>query len=170
MKQLFDKTSVFFLSRKRYKVYKGLKKQFNYLRIRQLKNLYFVGYWRPGYLTNRFNFFETRLKKQLTAKYPQFGFINDYKTNLIALKEFKFSKIPYSSMVNLNVSKTNHGMYDIPGNGMSYDTVYFNLNLAAASAIYGYCQLRKRFLSLIYGGPILATFGVVIKRFMLSFN
>lgn len=127
MKQLFEQTSIFFLNRKcQNKIYKyrGRKKRLSFIHshLKQLKKLYFVGYWQPGYLTNRSNFFDIRLKKQLTARYPQFGFLNDYKINLISLKEFEFTRIPYSSMVNLNAPKVDHGMYNIPGNGMSYDT------------------------------------------------
>lgn len=132
MQQLFDKTNMFYLKvkRKALSIFKQVETvKIPQIVVRQLKKLYFLSYWRPGFLTNRVNFFKTRINKKIKIKLPKFGFLNDYKVNLISLKEFKFSHISYSSLVNLNVSSTIHGLFDIPGNGVSYDTCFLTLIL-----------------------------------------
>lgn len=125
MKQLFAKVNMFYLKLRRNTIYiiRSIKKKnmSNWL-VRQLKKLYFLSHWKPGFLTNRINFFKIRLNKKIQVKLPKFGFLNDYKVNLISVKEFKYAHISYSSLVNLNASNTNFGLFDIPGNGVSYDT------------------------------------------------
>lgn len=121
MKQLFAKTNVFYLSFKPYKHSKLKNKRYI---VRCLKKMYFISQWKPGFLTNRLEFLVTTLNRKVQIRFPKYGFLNDYKTNFVCLKEFKYAKIPYSSLINLNVSNSHQGCFDIPGNGVSYDTFF----------------------------------------------
>lgn len=90
----------------------------------QLKKLYFITKWKAGLLTNRIDYFKSRLLKTNNMRYPKFGFVNDYFVNYVSVRELNYSNVPFSSMVNLNVSDTSCGFFDIPGNGQSYDTYF----------------------------------------------
>lgn len=128
MTQLYNKTNMLYLTFTRF-----VKSKFNESKICNfffgtLKKLYFVSKWKPGLVTNRTNFLETRKLRKLPIRFPKYGFVNDYNTNIVSIKEFKISRVPFSSLINLSASNTFYGFFDIPGNGLSYDTFFLTLN------------------------------------------
>ena len=74
------------------------------------------------------SFFEIRKLRKLPVKFPKYGFVNDYSSNFVCVKELKNVKVPFSSLINLNVSNTFFGFFDIPGSGLSYDTYFLTLS------------------------------------------
>lgn len=128
MNQLYNKTNMLYLTFTRF-----VKSKFNESKIcnfffGNLKKLYFVSKWKPGLITNRTNFLETRKLRKLPVRFPKYGFVNDYNNNIVSVKEFKISRVPFSSLINLSASNTFFGFFDIPGNGLSYDTFFLTSN------------------------------------------
>jgi ribosomal protein S2 len=144
MNQLYNKTNMLYLTFTNFITLNCNTSKIHHFTFGQLKKLYFISKWKPGLLTNRIGFFQLRIFKKLPIRFPKFGFVNDYQVNLVCVKEFKYSRVPFSSIMNVNVVNSSFGFFDIPGNGLSYDTVFFNLNCTVASAIFGAIQEKSR--------------------------
>jgi ribosomal protein S2 len=124
MDQLYHKTNMLYLTSTRFITSKFKKNKIYNFTFGRLKKLYFISKWKPGLLTNRVSFFKIRRLKKMPVRYPRYGFVNDYKVNLVCVKELKYTRVPFSSLVNVNASNTSFGYFDIPGNGLSYDTCF----------------------------------------------
>lgn len=124
MNQLYNKTNMLYLKITNFISLNCNESKIHNFTFGGLKKLYFLSKWKPGLLTNRISFFQLRIFKKLPIRFPKYGFVNDYKINLVCVKELKYSGVPFSSMINLNVSNSSFGFFDIPGNGVSYDTYF----------------------------------------------
>lgn len=152
MNQLHNKTNMLYLTFTRFIRSKFNKSKIYNFFFGNMKKLYFVSKWKPGLVTNRTNFLETRKLKKSPVKFPQYGFINDYTTNFVCVKELKNSRVPFSSLINLNASNAFFGFFDIPGNGLSYDTFFLTLDRYLIVLFSLFCKIRVPHLSISYAG------------------
>lgn len=144
MNQLHNKTNMLYLTFTRF-----VRSKFNDSKIYNfffgnLKKLYFVSKWKPGLVTNRTSFFETRKLRKQPVRFPKYGFVNDYSTNLVCVKELKVSRVPFCSLINLNASNTFFGFFDIPGNGLSYDTFFSTLDRSSILLFSPCCRTKDQ--------------------------
>lgn len=143
MNQLHNQTNMLYLTFTRFiKSKLNKSKVYNFF-FGHMKKLYFISKWKPGLVTNRSGFFKTRLAKRLPVRYPKYGFVNDYNTNLVCVKELKISRVPFNSLVNLNASNTFLGFFDIPGNGLSYDTFFSISNQLSVQRFLLYYKTKE---------------------------
>lgn len=142
MNQLHNKTNMLYLTFTHFIRSKFNKSKIYNFFFGNMKKIYFVSKWKPGLVTNRTNFLETRKLKKSPVKFPQYGFVNDYVTNLVCVKELKNSRVPFSSLINLNASNAFFGFFDIPGNGLSYDTFFLTLDRYLIVPFSLFCKIR----------------------------